>query len=172
MHLFEPLRKALIPTCRCPYCQQTFQPSVYRLQQRVCSQLACQRRRRAEYHRQKIRTDPLYAEVVRDSQKQWRAEHAEYQKAYLQKHPEAAERNRERQRQRDRQRRVTNLVKNNAALDLKRSTAQVWLVGPETADLVKNNVAFSEVLVFQRVASTLPEACKEQRSGPGGGPPL
>jgi len=158
----------LIPTCRCPYCQRTFQPSPYRPQQRICSQPECQRRRRADYHRRKIRTDPLYAQVVRDSRRQWQAEHADYQKTYWQTHSEAAECNRERQRQRDRQRRVTNLVKNNVALDLKRSAAEVWLVGPEMADLVKNNVAFSEVLVFQRVASTLSESCKEQRSGPGG----
>ena len=73
-----------------------------------------------------------------------------------QTHPESAERNRERQRRRDRQRCVTDLVKNNVALDLKRAAAEVWLVGAETANLVKNNVAFSEVLVFQRVASTVP----------------
>lgn len=157
----------MIPNRRCPYCQQAFQPSPYRLQQRACSQAECQRHRRADYHRQKIRTDPLYAQVVRDSRRQWQAEHSDYQKTYWQTHSEAAERNRERQRQRDRQRRVTNLVKNNVALDLKRSTAEVWLVGPEAADLVKNNVAFSEVLIFQRVVSALPESCKEQRPVPG-----
>jgi hypothetical protein len=157
----------LSPNRRCPYCQQAFQSSPYRLQQRVCSQPECQRRRRADYHRQKIRTDPLYAQVVHDSRRQWRAEHAAYQKTYWQTHPESAERNRERQRRRDRQRRVADLVKNNVALDLKRSDAEVWLVDAETANLVKNNVAFSEVLVFQRVASSPPESCKEQRPGPG-----
>lgn len=81
-------------------------------------------------------------------------------KTYWQTHPESAERNRTRQRQRDRLRRITSLVKNNVALDLKRSTAEVWLVGAETADLVKNNEAFSEVLVFQRVVSSMPESCK------------
>jgi hypothetical protein len=157
----------LTPNRRCPYCQQAFQPSPYRLQQRACSQAQCQRQRRADYHRQKIRTDPLYAQVVRDSRKQWRAEHAGYQKNYWQSHPETAERNRTQQRQRDRQRRVARLVKNNVALDLKRSTAEVWLVGTETADLVKNNVAFSEVLVFQRVVPALQDSCKEQRPGSG-----
>jgi hypothetical protein len=33
-------------------------------QQRAGSQAECQRRRRADYHRQKIRTDPLYAQVA------------------------------------------------------------------------------------------------------------
>jgi hypothetical protein len=71
----------------------------------------------------------------------------------------------QRQRQLDRQRRVTALVKNNVALDLKHSAAEVWLVGPDAADLVKNNVAFSEVIVFQRVIPLTPESCKEQRPG-------
>lgn len=103
----------MTPIRRCPYCQHIFQPSPYRLQQRVCSQAECQRRRRADYHRQKIRTDPLYAQVVKDSRKQWRSEHADYQKTYWQTHPEAAERNRQRQRRRDRQDRVTSLLRNS-----------------------------------------------------------
>jgi hypothetical protein len=65
--------------------------------------------------------------------------------------PKPLSANRQRQRQLDRQRRVTSLVKNNVALDLKHSSAEVWLVGPDAANLVKNNVAFSEVMVFQRV---------------------
>lgn len=107
----------------------------------------------------------MYAQVVLDSRKQWRAEHADYQKTYWRTHPEAAERNRQRQRQLDRQRRVTSLVKNNVAMDLEHSAAEVWLVGPDAADLIENNVAFSEVMVFQRVISLPPESCKEHRSG-------
>ena len=149
----------------CLYCQRSFHPSAYRLQQRVCSQPECQRHRRADYHRRKILADPVYAQVVLDSRNQWRAEHADYQKTYWRTHPEAAERNRQRQRQLDRQRRVTALVKNNVALDLKHSAAEVWLVGGDTADLVKNNVAFSEVIVFQRVIPLPLESCKEQRPG-------
>jgi hypothetical protein len=103
----------------------------------------------------------VYAQVVLDSRKQWRAEHADYQKTYWRTHPEAAERNRQRQRQR----RVTALVKNNVALDLKHSAAEVWLVGPDAANLVRNNVAFSEVIVFHRVIPLLLESCKEQRPG-------
>ena len=155
------------PTHRCTYCQRNFHPSPYRLQQRVCSQPECQRRRRADYHQRKIQADPVYAQVVLDSQKQWRAEHADYQKTYWRTHPEAAEHNRQRQRQLDRQRRLASLVKNNVALDLKHSAAEVWLVGPDTANLAKNNVAFSEVMVFQRVITSPSESCKEQRPGSG-----
>ena len=77
--------------------------------------------RRAEYHRRKIETDPVYAEVVNDSRKKWRDAHPDYQKTYRQSHEAAVERNRQLQRQRDGKRRVQSLVKNNLALDLKRS---------------------------------------------------
>ena len=48
----------------CRYCQQVFQPSRYRPQQSVCSEADCQRRRRSDYHRQRIRSDSHYAEDV------------------------------------------------------------------------------------------------------------
>jgi hypothetical protein len=87
--------------------------------------------------------------VVRDSRRKWRDAHPDYQKSYWQTHPEAAQRNRERQQQRDQKRRVRKLVKNNSALDLRCSPAQVWLVGPVVDVLVKNNLASSNLFIFQ-----------------------
>ena len=55
----------------CCGCQQSFEPSKYRPDQSFCSQPDCQRQRRAEYHRRKIETDPVYAGVVNDSRKKW-----------------------------------------------------------------------------------------------------
>jgi hypothetical protein len=94
----------------------------------------------------------MYAEIVRDSRRKWRNEHPDYQKAYRQTHPAAVERNRRLQRQRDGRRRVQFLVKNNLALDLKRCTAEAWLVGPAVEDLVKNNLAPCQMFIFQSLA--------------------
>lgn len=118
----------------------------------MCSAAACQRQRRTEYHRQKLAADAEYAQVVRDSQRKWRESHTNYQSQYRQKNPAAAEQNRQKQQQRDRKRRVRRLVKNNVALDLKRCAAEVWLVGPAAGDLDKNNLASSQLLIFQPVA--------------------
>ena len=142
-----------MPPRRCVYCDRTFQPSKFRPDQRVCSDTACQKRRRADYHRKKIATDPEYAQVVRDSRRKWRDTHPSYQAEYWRTHEDAAARNREQQRQRDRKRHVTKLVKNNVALDLKHSAAEVWLLGPAAADLVKNNLASARVLIFHPLAS-------------------
>ena len=136
-------------TCRCPYCQSSFLPSVYRPQQNVCGEPECQRRRRTEYHRKKLATDPVYHQVALESQKQWRDEHPDYQKQRRRQNPQLAENNRQRQRQRDQKLRLRRLLdKNNLALDLKRSVSEVWLLGPKVCDLDKNNLASAQVLIL------------------------
>ena len=139
---------------RCPYCQSSFLPSVYRPQQSVCSRRECQRRRRTEYHRKKLATDPEYHQVALESQKQWRDEHPDYQKQRRRENPQAVEGNRQRQRQRDQKRRLGRLVldKNNLALDLKHCVSEVWLLGPQVRDLDKNNLASAQVLILQSLS--------------------
>jgi hypothetical protein len=138
-----------LPRRCCRFRQQSFEPSKFHLEQSVCRQRECQRRRRAECHRRRIAHD---AEVVRDSRRKWREAHPGYQKTYRQAHPAAVERNRQLPRGRDGQRRVQFLVKNNLALDLKRGTAEAWLVGPVARDLVKNNLASCQMFIFQPLA--------------------
>jgi len=41
------------------------------------------------------------------------------------------------------------IVKNNLAIDLKRLPAEVWMTGPGLDGIVKNNLAISQVLIFQ-----------------------
>lgn len=150
----------ILPPRPCLHCQQPFQPSKYRPSQVVCSRPECQRLRSREYRRKKIQIDAVYAQVVRDSQKQWWAEHPLYQKQYRQTHPEAVARNRQQQRLRDQKRRIRNLVRNTLVLDLKRSAAEVWLLGPAAGDLDRNNLASSKLLIMQstKSASATPPA--------------
>jgi len=145
------------PRC-CPYCQHAFQPSRRRPDQAVCSRPECQTKRRSEYRRRKRLADPEYAQVVRDSQQKWREAHPHYQKNYWQTHPEAATHNRQLQHQRDQKRRVSLLVKNTLVLDLKRSAAEVWLVGPLVGDLVKNTLVPSNLLILQTPSPALAPA--------------
>jgi hypothetical protein len=144
---------------RCPYCHRPFLPSIYRPHQVVCSQAECQRQRRTDYHRQKLRTDSEYRQVAHDSQRKWRQAHPDYLRQYLAQHPEAVERNRQQQQLRDQKHRFRRLEKNNLAFDLKRSALQVWLVDPRVKNLEKNNLASAQVLIFQPVKQKpLPDA--------------
>ena len=97
----------------------------------------------------KIRSDPLYAQVVQESRKKWRDAHPHYQQQYRERHAQAVERNRRQQHVRDQRHRLQHLVKNNLALNLRRSPAEVWLLGPAADDLVKNNLADSQLLILQ-----------------------
>lgn len=152
----------------CRYCQKAFEPSKYRPDQAVCGDAICQRRRRTEYHRDKIASDPDYRQVCLDSPRKWRASHPGYWKQYRDDHPDAVERNRLRQRQRDEKRRLRDLANNNLVFDLKRSAAEVWLVGPGCEHLANNNVAIAQILVFTdgiRRGTPLPASCQQQPSG-------
>jgi len=100
---------------RCRYCQEVFQPNLYHPQQQVCSQPACQRQRRRDYHRQKIASDPVYQQVCLDSPRKWREAHQDYWRKYRQEHAAQVERNRRQQRWRDQKRRLRNLANNTLA---------------------------------------------------------
>ena len=143
-------RQWAVPALQCRYCQQPFQPSRFHPKQAVCSDPACQSRRRAGYHRDKIANDPEYGEACRASQAKWNQAHPHHQRDYWRSHPQAAARNRQLQRRRDSTRRMADLVKNNPAIDLKCATEGLWLVGPGLDDLVGNNLARVHLVVFKR----------------------
>jgi hypothetical protein len=158
-----------MPSRFCPFCQQSFLPSRFHPQQRVCSAPACQHQRRQQNRQQKLLKDPEYRQVCRDSARQWRDNHPDYWKQYRASHPQSVQRNRVQQRQRDLHGRLVQLANNNSALPLKSFPAQVWLQGPAAGDLANNNLASAHVLVLQtlvRPAPLPPSACKQQLSGP------
>jgi len=138
---------------RCRYCQQVFQPSKFQPSQAVCGGAECQRKRRTDYHREKIAADPEYREVCRDSRQKWRTRHPGYWKQYRENHPASVERNRQQQKFRDRKRRLRNLANNTSVLDLKHSAAQVWLVGPGAAHLANNNSAPAQIWVIEALGA-------------------
>jgi len=153
---------------RCLYCEQIFQPSKYQPGQLVCSDFGCQRRRRAEYHRQKIAADPEYRQVCLDSPQKWRSRNPDYWRRYREQHPAAVERNRHQQHVRDQKRRLRDLANNNSAFDLKHSAAGVWLLGDGLKNLANNNSAPAQVWILEALPPRKPpqsESCKQQRPG-------
>lgn len=138
-------------SCRCIYCRQLFHPSPFHPRQQVCTSLSCRRRHQAAYRRKKQQTDLDYRQTCLLSQQKWRQRHPDYQRRYREEHPAYVQKNRQAQKRRDRKRRLGHLVKNNMALDLKQHRAEIWLLGRELQDLVKNNIAISQVMICQIV---------------------
>jgi hypothetical protein len=158
---------------RCRYCQKLFQPSKFQPRQTVCSEPDCQRRRRTDYHKDKLASDPEYREVCRDSPRKWRTRNPDYWKRYRENHPASREQNRRQQKNRDHKRRLCNLANNTSALDLKHSVAEVWLIGPGAEHLANNNSASTQIWVIEALApgrGPAPSSCKQHPSGSSAAP--
>jgi hypothetical protein len=153
---------------RCRYCEFIFQPSKYQPGQSVCNESECQRRRRTDYHRQKIAADRVYRQQCLDSPQKWRSRNSDYWRRYREQHPAAVERNRQLQQVRDQKRHLRDLANNNSAFDLKRSAAEVWLLGTGLENLANNNSVSAQVWVLEALPPRKPpasESCKQQRLG-------
>jgi hypothetical protein len=138
----------------CPYCHKPFDPSPFHPNQRVCLSPECQRQRRRDYHRNKIATDSEYRQVCTDSRKKWREDNPDYQRQYRLQHADYCEQNRQKQKVRNQKRQVAVIVKNNLAIDVKQLPARVWMTGPGIDEIVKNNLAISQVIILQTVGGS------------------
>ena len=135
------------PVCR--YCHEWFDPSPFHPKQTVCISPECQRRRRNDYHRNKIATDSEYRLTCAESRKKWRERNSGYQRSYRNRHEDYCKRNRQKQCVRNQKRKLSLIVKNNLAIDVKQLATEVWMTGPGLDAIVKNNLAISQVLIFQ-----------------------
>lgn len=130
---------------KCLYCKKRFEPSRYHPNQTVCSSTECQRRRRTEYHRRKLREDPEYREQCSLSRQKWREAHPGYMKRYLRK----------RCRMSRPLERLLDLARTNRVVDLKATEATILLIYPKQAPgdkstfgMKKNILAHAKIVVL------------------------
>jgi hypothetical protein len=91
---------------QCSHCGDFFPPSPRHKNQRYCMKAPCRRARKADWKRQKLRTDPDYR-LNRDmSNRKWAQSRPGYWSEYRRRHPDKAERNRLLQAIRNRRRAV------------------------------------------------------------------
>ena len=99
--------------------------------QNYCSTIRCQRARKADWQRHKIRTDPDYKRDQRISQKKWLSSNKDYWKRYRLKNSEKAERNRalQRLRNKNRSKKVQLNNPNIAKMDVRKETLKAASIG-------------------------------------------
>jgi hypothetical protein len=78
----------------CVYCGDLFEPSPRHKNQIACKNPECQRAKKADWQRHKMKIDPVYRESQRISWKKWARANPGYWKRYRQNNPEKAQRNR------------------------------------------------------------------------------
>jgi len=93
---------------QCIYCGDFFDPSPRHKNQAACKKAICQRAKKADWQRHKMRTDPDYMANQKISQKQWAKANPDYWKQYRKRNPEKTERNRILQTARNRKARATH----------------------------------------------------------------
>ena len=86
--------------CRC--CGRRLKQRPQNRRQRYCSREVCQKQRRRQWRRAKLRADLDYRRNQHDSYQRWLEKRPEYWRDYRRRHPEYVERNRELQKARDR----------------------------------------------------------------------
>lgn len=78
----------------CVYCGDLFDPSPRHKNQTACKKPQCQRAKKADWQRHKMKIDLVYNTSQEISRKQWARANPGYWKRYRNKNPEKAERNR------------------------------------------------------------------------------
>ena len=78
----------------CSCCGEFFVPSPRHKNQNFCQKTKCQKSKKAEWQRNKIRTDPEYAANQKQSNAEWLQNNPDYWKNYRQNNPEKTARNR------------------------------------------------------------------------------
>lgn len=88
-------------TKRCACCDQPFEPRPQVPDQGFCSSPDCQRARKRQWQRNKLKSDPDYRINQRAAQEAWSRRNPDYWRNYRDARPEYEQRNRDRQRLRD-----------------------------------------------------------------------
>ena len=78
----------------CVYCGDLFEASPRHKNQTACKKPQCQKAKKAEWQRHKMKTDPIYNAAQKISKKEWARANPGYWKRYRNKNPDKAERNR------------------------------------------------------------------------------
>ncbi|WP_319000461.1 hypothetical protein [Burkholderia cepacia] len=76
----------------CVCCGDVFVPRPQAPHQAYCSSTACQRARKRQWQREKLRTDSDYRDNQRDAQRAWLSQNPDYWRQYRRDHLEHAHR--------------------------------------------------------------------------------
>ena len=98
----------------CLGCGKAFVPLLHVPRQRYCPSEQCQRARRRDWQRNRLRNDSDYRDNQARAQEKWRAGHPDYWRKYRAAHPAYRERNRSMQRLRNARRSVRPIAKMDA----------------------------------------------------------
>ena len=123
--------------CANPTCKRLFLPNPHVQNHRFCNRKDCQRVRKRQWQRQKMKNDPDYRDNQRDAQQCWMEQNRDYWRRYRDQHPEYVKRNRLLQRERDRRRYLRDLAKMDASDEISLVKPGSYYLIPAEGNLAK-----------------------------------
>ena len=142
---------------QCVHCGDFFDPSPKHKNQTACKKPECQKAKKADWQRYKMKTDPDYRAGQRHSWQQWARENPDYWRRYRKRNPEKAERNRLLQAIRNRKNRsLGSIAKMDASLIAKMDASksysfetlgQFWLI-PVIAKMDASKVNIVKIPIY------------------------
>ncbi len=139
---------------RCKHCGKRIYLRAQSPDQQYCGQPECQKARKREWQRQKIKTDSDYRENQRDAARKWRAKNPDYWRNYRNWNQAYTQRNREQQKRRN-QRRTGSPHSTIANMDVSKAKNSInpgrYQLIPVTGKWVANmDASIVEINVIRR----------------------
>lgn len=116
------------PDRTCAACGALFTPLAHVPNQRYCSLKVCQRARRRNWQRARMRTDPDYRANQAKAQATWCTRHPDYWRRYRETHPACRDRNRAMQRERNARRSAAPVAKMDVSPPFRPLTSGLYLL--------------------------------------------
>lgn len=146
----------------CAACGQPFQPRPQVPQQSYCAAPDCQRERRRQWQRLKLRTDPDYQDNQTRAQQAWTERHPDYWRKYRASHQEYVQRNRALQQKRKAKAASGAIAKMDASNPLPLLPSGIYHLRLVTDDgLAKMDVWTVEITVHNCQCASPVKVCKE-----------
>jgi len=154
------------PVCR--HCRKTIRDPNPRIKNQThCNEPACQRARKAQWQRKKMRTDPDYRKNQMDAKDQWRLGNPGYWKEYRRKNKAYTKRNRDLQKVRDARLRAVRLAKMDASSGATSLNNNVYFLIHVAGDLAKMDALIHRVVIIPAPYDAKTASCKIGLDGPG-----
>lgn len=140
--------------CQCKHCLKKFIPRPQNPNQQYCSDPACQKARKREWQKKKLKNDSEYRANQQDAQRRWRKKHPDYWRKYRKRNTEYTKRNREQQQSRNRRKhvqggRASSIVKMDASIEeISVTPGRYELRRIEDGHIAKMDVSIVEINVI------------------------
>lgn len=150
---------------RCASCRKKFKPNPRSKNQNYCGNAFCQKARKRQWQREKMRSDPDYKENQRQAAKTWREKNPDYSKSYRASNSDYVRRNREAQKRRNsKSRMIAKMDALSKEYEIKPGLYKIY--GPSLDGVAKMDALMHEIFIIPERYKLKAHDCKKGHDRP------